>query len=76
MTFRLSEAEMIVGRERRRQQRLEDLRGSGIDGAGGFERLGGRRHRADHRGEKAFGLRAELRLLAVRRGTLDEPPPP
>ena len=53
------------GRKRRRQQRLENLRRSGIDGAGGVEGLGGRRHRADHGGEKALGLGAELRLLPI-----------
>ena len=73
MTFRLSRGRDERGGERRRQQRLEDLRGGGIDGTGGSERLGGRRHRADHGGEEAFRLRAELRLLPVRGGTLDEP---
>ncbi len=60
------------GRDRRRQQRLQDLRGGGIDGTGGSERLGGRRHRADHGGEEAFRLRAELRLLAILGDALNE----
>ena len=41
MTFRLSEAEIFVGDKRRRQQRLEHLRGDGIDGAGRVESAGG-----------------------------------